>query len=260
MKTGLYVITHKPVKNCYPDDRKIMMVGEALGKEVPEGYYSDYGENEDNISAKNKNYCELTGLYYFIKNDDSEILSLEHYRRMFIKTKFYLFRYPFYKKHDIEKLMEKYDVILPRKTHRKISIFDYYGKNHIADDMVKVGEIIKDKYPDYVDSFESVMNGRVTYNFNMFIAKRKVIEDYSNWLFDILFELEKQIDLTDRDDYQKRVYGFLSERLVTVYFNKHKELKICEKRVQMFYGKSPFMEQVDRLIRRVGRIFGHKYN
>ena len=63
----------------------------------------------------------------------------------------------------------------------------------------------------------------------MFIAKKELIDEYCEWLFDILFESEKTINKTleTKDKYNKRVYGFLSERLFNVWI-KTKKLKIKE--------------------------------
>ena len=47
-------------------------------------------------------------------------------------------------------------------------------------------------------------------------------------LFDVLFEVEKNIDISDRDIYQSRVYGYLAERLLNVYFLKNQHLEIRE--------------------------------
>jgi hypothetical protein len=40
------------------------------------------------------------------------------------------------------------------------------------------------------------------------------------WLFDILFEFEAKSNMEQYTGYQKRVLGFISERLITVWFRK----------------------------------------
>lgn len=80
------------------------------------GYIPD--NTGDNISAKNPNYCELTALYWVWKNLDCEYIGLCHYRRYFghkvhakdIKKK----KGAIFTKTDYEKLLTKYDVILPK--------------------------------------------------------------------------------------------------------------------------------------------------
>ena len=100
-------------------------------------------------------------------------------------------------------------------------------------------DLIKKKYPDYMEAFEKVSVSHETYLFNMFICKKKLMDAYAEWLFDILFDLEKQINIDDYDAYNRRVFGFLSERLFNVWIKKNK-LKVKECLVFNTEGDSMF--------------------
>ena len=92
-------------------------------------------------------------------------------------------------------------------------------------------EIIREKYPEQYETADRVLHTYTQgYYANMVIAKKAVFDAYAKWLFDILFEVEKRIqkDVETRDSYQQRVYGFLSERLMTVYVALHPELRVKE--------------------------------
>ena len=66
--------------------------------------------------------------------------------------------------------------------------------------------------------------------FNMFIMKKEILNDYCDWLFDILFELEKRADSSKYDSFHARFYGRVSELLLDVWINtngyKYKEVKV----------------------------------
>ena len=51
----------------------------------------------------------------------------------------------------------------------------------------------------------------------MLFCKREVFDAYCGWLFPLLFRLEDVVDLTHADEYQRRLYGFLGERLLNVW-------------------------------------------
>ena len=44
--------------------------------------------------------------------------------------------------------------------------------------------------------------------FNMFVMRKEKFDEYSQWLFAILFELEKRIDISNYNQYEARVFGF----------------------------------------------------
>ena len=100
-----------------------------------------------------------------------------------------------------------------------------------------------------MDAYDKVIYGNALCHYNMFIAKKGIIDGYSEWVFPILFELEKEINAKDYDDYRKRVYGFLTERLFNVWFT-HNNLKVRETKVKlvgrmlnfkMFFYKRPLL-------------------
>ena len=75
----IIIATHK--QHFMPSDDMYLPlhVGKSGKEEL--GYQGD--DTGDNISAKNPNFCELTGLYWAWKNLPNYYLGLIHYRRFF---------------------------------------------------------------------------------------------------------------------------------------------------------------------------------
>lgn len=191
------------------------------------------GDNTgENISLKNANYCELTGMYWAWKNLNCEYIGLCHYRRYFchgyyrsnIESK----QKDILQRADYEKLLQQYDVILPKKRNYYIeTVRSQYEHAHNKRDLDEVEKIISEYYPEYSNVFTLVMNRRKLHMLNMFAMKKELFDEYCKWLFDILFELEKRINISQYDAYQARVFGFLGERLFNVWLEQ-KKLKIKE--------------------------------
>ncbi len=222
MDIKILVATHK--KYWMPDDK--VYVPLHVGREGKQdlGYIGD--NTGDNISSKNANYCELTGLYWAWKNLDCEYIGLCHYRRYFGK----IGRWNKYvrsekerilSREELEVLLEDSDIILPEKySFNDSTVGKQYEQAHKWQDMLEVRKIISEMYPEYLKSFDDTMNSSEAHFLNMFVTKKVIFSEYCEWLFSILFELEKRIDISLYDSYQSRIYGFLSERLFNVWLRK----------------------------------------
>ena len=221
----VYIATHKKANLPELKEYVPIQVG-AEGKEKL-GYITD--NTGENISNKNPNFCELTATYWIMKNDNSDIVGLTHYRRYFFNNIFSNSFKNIIHKEKIIKILNNYDIIVPKKYKLGVTVEKQYSQIHNIEDLMKCGEIIKNKNPEYSEAFDKVLKKRKIYTYNMFISRKKIFDDYYKWLFDILFEAEKIIDISNYDNYNKRVYGFLSERLFNVWIEKNKDnLKIKE--------------------------------
>ena len=239
----IYVVCHKP--SYVPQNPYLypIQVGVALAeKKLPGMRYDDAG---DNISDKNKMYCELTAQYWAWKNEDADYYGFFHYRR-------YMAFDPKLNKDDgwgniaydriseatlkeiklqpeiMRDLITKHDVITvkgrqyPRiKTEGKpMDVYHEYGMasfQHRRDLDITL-QILKEKYPEYAQAADDYMRSVVAHECNMFIMKKEIYQNYCTWLFDILFEAEKQIDMTWYSVEEYRVMGYLAERLCGIYY------------------------------------------
>ncbi|WP_373243643.1 DUF4422 domain-containing protein [Megamonas funiformis] len=226
MDIKILIATHK--KYWMPSDEVYMPI--HVGREGKDnlGYVGD--NTGENISIKNPNYCELTGLYWAWKNLDCEYIGLCHYRRYFAhkskSSKLEDKKQAIFTRDDYEQLLQQYDVILPKKRNYYIeTVRSQYEHAHNKRDLDEIEKIIKMQYPSYIEAFEKVMNSRKLHIYNMFVMNKALFDEYCTWLFDILFTLEKRIDITNYDKYNARIFGFLSERLFNIWLEK-KQLKI----------------------------------
>lgn len=210
----------------------------------------------DNISGKNGMYCELTAQYWAWKNTDADYYGFMHYRRYFSFNPSQLeedtFGNVIYERLDaqavedlrlnektIESFVNNYDVICTEGQNiaglgQGKTVWEHYknSPHHRLDDMQKILDIISEQYPDYLDAAQEYMKSRTAYFCNMYILRKDIFNEYSEWLFGILKEHEKRSDFSDYDVDEYRVSGFLAERLWGIYYTwlkkNHGELRFKE--------------------------------
>ncbi len=231
MDIKIYIMTHKKFAVPKKEGYYPMQVG-SIGKENY-GYLCD--DIGDHISSKNSSFCELTGLYWIWKNTKSDVAGLCHYRRYFAHSGTGQDTEPLesvmLSEEEIEQYMQHYDLIVPESGMTKYgSVRKHYLARHCITDWEECVRVLREKYPEYYSAFLWNQDTNIMTMANMVIGKKNILDQYCEWLFDILFEVEKRIDLTGRDMYQKRVFGFLSERLFRVWVFMQ-QLKIREENV-----------------------------
>ena len=224
MDVKILVATHKPY--WMPSDSVYMPIHVGREGKTDIGFTGD--DTGDNISTKNPYFCELTGLYWAWKNLNCEYIGLCHYRRYFSTGKGEK-KERIMSRFDYERLLSMYDVVVPAKRNYYIeTVRSQYEHAHNKRDLDEVQQIVHEKYPMYDRAFETVMKRKRLHILNMFAMKKELFNQYCEWLFDILFTLEKRIDISDYTPYEARVFGFLSERLFNVWLEYHSTLAVKE--------------------------------
>ena len=219
MNIKVIVATHK--KYRMPDDKMYLPLHVGRYGKDDIGFQGD--DTGDNISEKNANFCELTGLYWAWKNLDADYVGLAHYRRHFSLKKNAEDKFSaILTQEQAENLLKSNDAILPKKRNYYIeTIYSHYSHTFDASHLDKTKKILKSKYPDYIPAYEKAMSSTKAHMFNMFIIKKELADKYCEWLFDILFELEKEIDTSGMSTFDARLFGRVSELLFNVWLLKN---------------------------------------
>ena len=219
MNSKIIIATHK--KYEMPTDSLYLPVHVGREGKNDLGYVGD--NTGENISLKNASFCELTGLYWAWKNLDVDYLGLAHYRRHFTMTptakrnKEHLME-DVLKTSELEPLLEKYDIIVPKKRKYYIeTLYSHYEHTHYKEHLDVTREIIAELYPEYLGDFDKVMKQTSGYMFNMYIMKKELSDAYCEWLFRILFELENRLQDREYSFFQGRFYGRVSEIIFNVW-------------------------------------------
>lgn len=249
----IYTCHHKPSAFLNASIIKPLHVGKA-------NTYNDIGcegdDSGDNISFKNPFYCELTAHYWVWKNESlADYVGFMHYRRHLNfaeqqnhpEDNWGVVNYPFINAEyesqfglsdqSISTCVDGYDLLLPKKwsvtSAGSKNNLDHYAKGeflHIKDYQSAL-DVVEELYPQYKAAIRQFNNATDGYYTNMFVMRKDMFLDYSEWLFAILSNLEDRISMNNYNAQEKRVIGHIAERLFNIYIIKcqqDKQLKIKE--------------------------------
>lgn len=204
----------KPLKEEYhiPKWMIPIQVGTVLCKERIANILDCNGYN---ISNKNKNYSELTALYWIWKNQLSqkskneryEYYGLSHYRRILELSE-----------DDILRLADNdVDVVLPYPMPYEPNIEMHHKRYLKEKDWDVVLFAIQHLQPEYAKRIQDILKQRYFYNYNIMLARKEVLADYCSWLFPIL-ECVEELSVPKSVERADRYIGYIGESLATLYF------------------------------------------
>ena len=200
-----------------PDYYSTIHVGPDNTSKLKADYYDNTG---DNISSKNLNYSELSGLYWIWKNilqkpEDSSVhnkqyFGLGHYRRTLI-----------FSEDDIYRLQDNdVDVVLPYPMPYEPDINAHHNRYLKKVDWDALMIALKELQPEYADCITDILSQKYMYNYNNILAEKTVLCEYCEWLFPIL-ERTEQLSVPKGFDRSDRYIGYIAESLETLYFLKN---------------------------------------
>ena len=236
---NIYIITHKDFNNKISNSYYKILCDDCsqLKNKYKLQLISSHIDNE--LYIKKIGYCEGSKMYYIWKNYknnkiNTKYIGFNHYRRIFS----FLNKIP-----NLNNIFKKYDVILKKTFYLKNeNIKEQYSKYHIGKNMDEIIDIIKVNFTNYYITALKTMNMLNVSFCNIFIMKRNDFIEYGEFVFGVLFEFDRRNNLkNDNDiknyiknnfinktklnnihntiDYQRRLEGFLLERLTNIYYN-----------------------------------------
>lgn len=194
--------------------------------EIRVPFLTDVKHKEKNIDFLNPWYCEITGLYHLVNNTTDDIIGLEQYRRYFLasdgKTRLC--------ENDIRSLLSKNDIICAKEHYPNGNGPCIYcwpintGKKAKFEMFLAVLEQQDKSMADY---FRNYLQGQWHIQGNLVIGRREILENYLNWLLDIMIDYNEIVKLS-AENYRINAYisefflgAWLSYYNYKLHFNKY---------------------------------------
>jgi len=239
----IMVVCHKKAEVAKNDYLYPIQVGTSLSEEYFEDMLHD--NTGENISDQNRYYAELTAQYWAWKNLDAEYYGLFHYRRYLsfhlteLEKEYWtdekglpicdrtynritdkaLAEIRLDKKR-MEYIISNYDLIAPIPDEMEMTVYKQYKESafHRIEDLDTAMDVIIELYPDYIQAMQKYLNSKKAYFCNMYIMKKEVFQEYSQWLFTILEKVREQRNHSNYNVGEQRAVAFLAERLFGIFY------------------------------------------
>ena len=190
--------------------------GKSLHLDMDLGFNGD--NTGDNISERNPLYSEWSVIYWIWKNcQDAEYIGLNHYRRYFKQN---------ITEDNIEKVLGGANIIaVKRRNKSKCSRLADLAMMTSQEDAYLFVDSILSIHPDSKKALiKYLYNSTESFPYSMFIMKRELFNEYCNFIFPVLFDLEKRIKPHGYSR-QQRALGYFGEYSLGLFIY-YKNLKV----------------------------------
>ena len=236
---NIYICTHRDFDNKLTSPVYKILIDEK--SQLKEEYNLTIIEtNKDNILyPKRLSYAECSKIYYIWKlykegKLKSKYVGFTHYSRIF----------PFKDDiPDLDEMFKYYDVIVKSRYIFGVNTRVHYNENHIGHFLNESLDIIREKFPEYYQPALTFLDKKYAYFCNVFIMKNEDFIKWGEFVFGVLFELDRRNNITSDEDvkailineakeaeksnktfnivFQRRIEGFLSERIGNIFYERH---------------------------------------
>ena len=227
----LFVCCHQPFNVPNHPLLVPVQVGAALADTHFAGFEHDDGG--ENISRKNRSYCELTAQYWAWKNADADFYGFFHYRRYLYPDAGAKLPYRIEGAPDgavlerldfdrLEQLIPQYDIIAPKGENMFVPVREHYADApfHHKKDLDLIVEILGECHPEMTDAVQAYLSGSVCYFGNIYIMSKEQFHRYCEWLFPVLEEFDRRVNVDGYSPQELRVDGYLAERLFGIWLTR----------------------------------------
>ena len=233
-----------------------IQVGSALAEQLfPDMLHDNEGEN---ISIHNPRYSELTATYWAWKNQEKlgnpDYIGLMHDRRHFVfnprlpipnkqvtwleRSSVYMFppickQYLSFLTDDIiRSYFPANDVMILKPYNIQHSIPNGTVRDHflktegVTGDMFDIWkETVEKLFPDYKPEVDTFAKGPIYHPCSMSIMRKDLFDQYCQFQFKVLDEVDKQIDSSQFSKAKKRYLGCLGEFMLSLFIMKLKNTR-----------------------------------
>ena len=228
MMDRLYIIAcHKNVE-AEKLDNPYVEICNSSAVNKPNGFEFYDDSYKENISKKNLAYCELSQLYSIWRNDfNYKMIGLGHYRRILNLNpsvdpgQFSLESFSRRKNtaDNIEKHMGVFDntffVSTPFNVGSVLEQFDIFHPQ-LSDLFRHSFSVFQKQNPSAPNAEQFFRTNGALSTCNTFYGSRDLVDRFCNQVFNLLFEIEKDVP-SDLDGYQSRWAGFFAERYLSFF-------------------------------------------